>query len=189
MYICHLCICLSICPFVYLYAYTCKIMRTTAELGMTRDTALSIQSTRPLIITRILTDTIVAYLTIRAIRVLRAGARYLRLDTGKLIADQITATVAVNPTLDLLTANFLVVGIAIKAVGTCTNGAVRFCGADSIASADYWTSANVFAFKEAVFTADASVSFAAINIVRAARFLKAKFKLILFISPLRDISE
>jgi len=149
-------------------------MRTAAELGMTRDTALSIQSTRPLIITRILADSIVAYLTVRAVRVLRAGARYLRLDTGKLIADQITAAVAVNPTLDLLTANFLVVGIAIKAVGTCTNGAVRFCGADRVTATDYWTSANVFAFKEAVFTADASVGFAAINIIRASRFLYTK---------------
>ena len=125
-------ICLTLSPIVCLSIYlsvtyyTCKIMRTTTELIMSRDTALRVQSTRPLVVTRVLTYTIVTYLTIRAVGVLRAGTRDLRLDTSKLIADKVTTAVAINTTLDLLTADFLIIRIAVEAVGTGTNSAVGF---------------------------------------------------------------
>ena len=143
-------------------------MWTTAKLFVTTDTALSIQTACPLIIARILALSALAHLAVAAVRVRHTRARQLRPDTRVLIAHQVTTTIAVHAALDLLTADLLVVRVAVEAVRTGAHRAVGFGRADGVAAANDRATAHVLALKEAVFTAHTSVALTAIQVVGAA---------------------
>lgn len=99
---------------------------------------------------------------------------YRRLNAGKLVADQVTPTVSILPTLDLLAADLLIRGTSKETFWTGADRLVSHSRADGIAATNDRTRTSILTLEQTVVTAYASVLLAAVHVSPTAGLLNAE---------------